>query len=168
MARDLLKVKLGTCKVTVDGVDLGHTIGGAEVSYAPEYQETKVDDYAAVAERWLTGEKLSAKVPLAQNTLENLNVAVTHSTLNGSDYLTIGSKAGKRSSENAMRVVLHPIANADNDLSADVTIFKAHVMNEITIPFKNDGEQIIEVEFGALVDEAAGDGALLGMIGDSL
>lgn len=168
MARDLLKVKLGTCKVTVDGTDLGHTIGGVEVSYVPEFQETKVDDYAGIAERWLTGEKLTAKVPLAQNTLENINVAITHSEINGTDYVTFGSKAGKRSSEKAMRVVLHPIANADNDLSDDLTIFKAHVVNEITIPYKNDSEQIIVVEFGALVDEAAGDGALLGMFGDSL
>lgn len=168
MAKDLLKVKLGTCKVTADGTDLGHTIGGVEVSYAPEYQETKVDDYAGITERWLTGEKLSAKVPLAQNTLENINVAITHSTLNGTDYVTFGSKAGKRSSENAMRIVLHPIANDDADLSDDLTIFKAHVINEITIPYKNDGEQIIAVEFGALVDETSGDGALLGMFGDSL
>lgn len=164
---NILNVKLGVCTVTFGGVDLGHTIGGVEVTYSPEYHETKVDEYAGVAERWLVGEKLSAKVPLAENTLTTIKNAITHST-DQTDHIQIGSNAGKRSSELAKLLVLHPVANAAGDHSDDVGIYKAHVSNEITIAYKNDGEQIIEAMFDGLVDEGRSDGNLLGVIGDSL
>ena len=163
---NILNVKLGVCKVYFKGVDLGHTIGGVEVSYAPEYHRTKVDEFAADAERGLVGESLKAKVPLAENTLQTIKNAIAHSTDN-TDHVTIGSKAGKRTSDKAGLLVLHPVANAAGDYSDDVGIYKAHVVNEITIPYKNDGEQIIEAEFEGLVDENRSDGNLLGMIGDS-
>lgn len=163
---NILNVKLGVCKVYFGGVDLGHTIGGVEVTYAPEYHETKVDQYAGISERWLVGEKLSAKVPLAENTLTTIKNAITHSTDN-TDHVTIGSEAGKRSSTFAKLLVLHPVANEASDYSDDVGIYKAHVNNEITVGYKNDGEQIIEAVFDGLVDENRTDGNLLGMIGDS-
>lgn len=164
---NILNVKLGVCKVYFGGVDLGHTIGGVEVTYSPEYHETKVDEFAGTAERWLVGEKLSAKVPLAENTLTTIKNAITHST-DQTDHVQIGSNAGKRSSTLAKLLVLHPVANADNDYSDDVGIYKAHVSNEITIAYKNDGEQIVEAMFDGLVDEGRSDGNLLGVIGDSL
>lgn len=164
---DILNVPLGVCDVYVGGRHVGHTIGGVEVVYSPEYHETKVDAYSGVAERWLIGESLMAKVPMAEATLTNIKEAITHATA-GSGYVSIGSKSGKRSSPAAETVRLHPIANAGDDLSDDVTIYKAHVTNEITLPFKNDGERIIEAEFSGLVDESRTDGNLLGLIGDSL
>lgn len=163
---NVLNVKLGTCKVYFGGTDLGHTIGGVEVTYTPEYHETKVDEFAGPAERWLVGEKMSAKVPLAENVLSVIKEAITHATDN-SDHITVGSKAGKRSSTYAKLLVLHPVANEASDYSDDVGIYKAHVANEITIGYKNDGEQIIEAMFEGLVDENREDGNLLGMIGDS-
>lgn len=164
---NILEVQLGTCDVYVGGRHVGHTIGGVEVHYAPEFHETKVDKFAPVAERWLVGEDLWATVPLAEATLTNIKEAITHAnTLSGG--VAIGSNAGKRSSTAAEVVRLHPIANAAGDLSDDVTIYKAHVTNEITLPYKNDGERIIEAEFHGLVDESRVDGNLLGLIGDSL
>ncbi len=165
---NILNVKLGTCKVYFKGVDMGHTIGGAEVTYSPEYQETKVDQYTGVAERWLVGEKLSAKIPLAESTLVQLRAAMTHATDAADDAITLGSYAGKRSSTLAGLLVLHPIANAANNYDDDVAIYKAHSSGEIVLPFKNDGEKIIEVTFDGLVDEGRTDGNLLGFIGDSV
>lgn len=164
----ILNVKLGTCKVYFKGVDMGHTIGGAEVTYSPEFHTTKVDQFAGDAERWLIGEKLSVKVPLAESTLVQLKAAMTHGTEDGvGSAFTLGSEAGKRSSELAGLLVLHPIANADNDYSDDVAIYKAHSSGEVVLPFKNDGERIIETTFDGLVDENREDGNLLGLIGDS-
>lgn len=164
---NILNVKLGVCKVTFGGADLGHTIGGVRVRYIPDYHETKVDEHAGISERWLVGEKLEATVPLAENTLASLKAAITHATDEGGS-VTIGKTAGQRSSSLAKQLVLHPVANEDNDHSDDVVIFKAHVQNEIEIGYRNDGEQIIEAIFGGLVDESKADGSLLGLIGDSL
>ena len=164
---NILEVNLGVCDVYVGGRHVGHTIGGVEVHYAPEFHETKVDKFAGVAERFLVGEDLFAVVPMAESTLTNIKEAITHAnTLSGG--VGIGSNAGKRSSTAAETVRLHPIANAANDKSDDVTIYKAHVTNEITLSYKNDGENIIEAEFHGMVDESRVDGNLLGLIGDSL
>lgn len=163
---NILNVKLGVCTIKFKGVDLGHTIGGVEVTYSPEYHKTKVDQYTGEVESWLVGEKLTAKVPLAESTLVQLKAAMTHGTEDG-DALTLGKYAGQRSSELAGLLVLHPVANAANDLSDDVAIFKAHSDGEVTLPFKNDGERIIETTFNGLVDESRGDGSFLGLIGDS-
>lgn len=164
---DILEVDLGVCDVYVGGRHVGHTIGGVEVVYSPEFHETKVDKFAGVAERWLIGDGLMAKVPMAEATLTNIKEAMTHAS-QGSNFVSIGSNAGKRSSPATETVRLHPIANAASNKNDDVVIYKAHATNEITLPYKNDGERIIEVEFSGLVDESRTDGNLLGMIGDSL
>lgn len=164
---DILNVPLGICDVYVGGRHIGHTIGGVEVVYSPEFHETKVDKYAGVAERWLIGENIMAKVPMAEFTMANLKDAITHSN-QGANYISVGSRAGKRSSTAAETVRLHPIENLDSDKSDDVTIYKAHASNELTIGYKNDGERILETELSGLIDESRADGNMLGLIGDSL
>lgn len=163
---DVLNVQLGVCSIVFNGADLGHTIGGVEVTYSPEYHETKVDKYTGVVERFLIGEKFGAKVPLAEFTLDVIKAAIPNSTKT-STKLTIGSNAGKRLSTSAATLVLHPVANEVSDRSDDVVIYKAAVTNEITIAHKNDGEKILEAMFEGLVDETRSDGNLLGLIGDS-
>lgn len=164
---DATKVKLGVCNVLANGTDLGHTIGGVEVVYKPEYHKTSVDNYgSSPVEDYLIGESLSAKVPLAEWSFANLKKAMPNGTQT-SGKITLGSKAGKKATDNAVTLVLHPIANADNDRSEDVVLYKAVVVSEVTIPMKNDAEKVLEVTFEAHVDESRGDGSLLGLIGDS-
>jgi hypothetical protein len=175
---DLNNVKLGTCQVfiTPQGgaeIDLGHTIGGVRVNYAPEFKKTKVDKYAGNVQAWLVGEMLSAKVPLAENTLNTLKYAIMQSVHTDianpaeTDRLTIGAQAGKKATEKAFRLRLHPIANATSNKADDVQIYKAFSAAEVEIGYTNENEQITEVTFEGLVDENRADGNLLGMIGDS-
>lgn len=164
---NVLNVTLGVCKVYLNGTHIGHTIGGVEAKYTPEYHETKVDEFTGPVERFLISEQISAKVPIAESTLANLAKAIPHATVNA-ENITIGSKVGKRSTDKALVLRLHPVINADNNYADDLTIFKATSSGEIVIPYKNDGERIIEVEFSGLVDESRADGSMLAMIGDSL
>src|SRR6266567_2402593 len=98
---DATKVQLGTCQVTYKGVDLGHTIGGVQVTYTPNYHETSVDKYgSSVVEKFLIGERLIAKCNLAEITFANLQVAISQSSLAGDDRLSFGSVAGKKASAN--------------------------------------------------------------------
>lgn len=172
MAADVLNVQLGVCTITVRAAgeavptDLGHTIGGAEVIYTPEYHETKVDKYTGIAERFLISEKFGAKVQLAESILAVIRKAITYASQTGTKA-TIGSYAGKRASDRVVEVVLHPIANADSDRSEDVVIYRAHATNEITMPFTNEGERVMEVMLEGMIDETKTDGNLLGLIGDS-
>lgn len=167
---DATKVQLGVCTVVYKGVDLGHTIGGVTVTYTPDFHDTSVDAYgSSVVEQFLVGEKLVAKLSLAEFTIANLQVAINQGTLQGDDAVSMGSKAGKRASVNAGLLVLHPINSPANDTRQyDVSIYKAVVTNELAIDHKNDGEKVLPVEFMGLIDEGRADGNMLGFIGDSI
>lgn len=165
---DIANVKLGVCNVTFNGVPLGHTKGGVVVTYEPTYHDVMVDAYGETpVDKRLLGEKLIAKVPLAEATLANLAIAIPEGTTSGSK-LTIGSSVGDALSDVAKELVLHPVENASNNLEDDVVFHKAVVTNSIELPFQNDAEKVIEVEFTALLDESKDDGNYLGFIGNSM
>ncbi len=164
---DITNVKLGVCSVSFNGVDLGHTKGGVTVTYEPTYHDMTVDYYGeTVIDKRLLGERLVAKIPLAEATLSNLQIAIPEGTLSGSK-LTIGSSVGDSLSDSAKELVLHPIANESSNLADDVVFHKAVVASSVELPYLNDGERIMEVEFVAMIDEDKNDGNYLGFIGDS-
>lgn len=165
---DILKVKVGACSVTFNGTDLGHTKGGVEVSYAPEYKDVGVDLYGNTpVEQYLIGERLTVKVPLAESTIANLKVAMPNTTFAGAANarITLGKKAGAKQSSNAAQLVLHPVGEGTR--AFDIVLHKAVVSSEVVLAHKIDEEKIVEVTFTALLDETKSDGNYLGLIGDS-
>ena len=162
---DITNVKLGVCSVTF-GSDLGHTKGGVVVTYSPEYHDITVDKYGnTVVEKVLIGEKLTAKVPLAESTLANLIIAMPTSADN-TDYITVGQDAGELMAQHAAELVLHPIANT-GDLSEDVVFYSAINTGEVVLNYTFDGERVVEVTFEALLDEDKSTGNYIGLFGDS-
>ena len=165
---DVTKVKVGVCTVTFNSLDLGHTIGGVEVSYEPVYKDVMVDAYGeTIVEKYLIGEKLTAKVGLAESTIANMRNAIPQSTFAGAanSRINIGAKAGKKATDDAAQLVLHPVGEGTR--AYDIVFYKAYVGSTIVLPHVNDGEKVIEVTFEALLDESKSDGSYLGMIGDS-
>lgn len=165
---DITNVQVGVCTVSFGGTDLGHTKGGVEVSYEPVYKDVTVDKYGeTVVEQYLIGEKLTAKVPLAEYTIANLRRAMPQSTFAGAanSRITIGAAAGKKSTDDALQLVLHPIN--DGTRRHDIVMYKAIVSSEVVLAHKVDEEKVVEVTFMALLDESRSDGNYLGLIGDS-
>lgn len=165
---DVTKVKVGVCSVTFNGVDLGHTLGGVEVSYQPTYHDVTVDKYGkTVVDKVLIGEQITAKVPLAEYTIANLKVAAPQGSFAGAANarITLGQVSGGRASSTAAQLVLHPIAEGTR--AFDVVFHKAYVANLVKLDHKIDGERIIEADFEALLDETKSAGNYLGFIGDS-
>jgi hypothetical protein len=73
MASDTRNVKLGVCQVFFDGVDLGYTQGGVEVTVQTETHEVNVDQFGKSAiSQTIIGRDVMAKVPMAETTLENM------------------------------------------------------------------------------------------------
>lgn len=165
---DITNVQLGPCQVTFNGVDLGHTKGGVEVTYEPEHQDISVDAYGnTVVQKVLKGEKLMAKMKLAEYTIANLRVAMPQTEFAGAanKRITIGHKAGQLATADAAQLVLHP--QAEGTRRHDVVLYKAYAASVVVLPHNNDEEKLIEVEFHALLDESKSDGNYLGLIGDS-
>lgn len=169
---NIKNVHIGVQKIKYGGEDLGHTSGGCEFAYEPEYTDIVVDLYGnTVVDKALTGEIVRVTVPLAETTLENLKKVIPTATLvedtdTGKKKLTIGSTAGKKLSESAQELVLHPAWLPEDDKSLDITLHKAVVASEVALPFRKDEQTIYEVEFLALIDETKEEGNFLAQIGE--
>ncbi len=165
---DITNVQVGVCTVTFNSIDLGHTQGGVEVSYEPVYHDVAVDKYGeTVVEKYLIGEKLTAKVPLAEYTIANLRNSMPQATFAGAANarITLGTTAGVKAKAVAYQLVLHP--QIEGTRRHDIVFHKAYVSSSIVLNHKNDEEKIIEVTFEALLDETKSAGNYLGLIGDS-
>ena len=169
---DLTAIQIGRQNITFDGTDLGHTDGGCEFSYEPEYTDIMVDAFGkTVADKVLVGEAVKVKVPMVETTLDKVKIAMptgifVEDTANSTQKLTIGSAPGKKLSDYAGELILHP-ANLDvSDVSKDITLHKAVVTSEVVLPFKIDEKTVYEVEFLALIDDTKEDGNYLATIGD--
>ncbi len=153
MAANIQNVKIGACTVTFGGTDLGHTKGGVEITIETEKAEITVDETGSTVRDFsLLGEKLTAKVRLAETQVANLINAFPMGELEDTNTrLKIGKTAGQRFATEAKELKLRPIGNVDD--SEDVVLYKAVSLGELTIGYTNDEERIIEVEFQALWDE---------------
>lgn len=70
---DTKNVKLGVCQIYFDGIDLGYTQGGVEVSVTTETHKVYVDQFGkTVVDEVILSRNVEAKVPLAETTIENL------------------------------------------------------------------------------------------------
>lgn len=168
MAVDATKVKVGVCSVTYNGTELGHTVGGVEVTYEATYHDVVVDKYGeTVVEKKLVAEKFMAKVPLAEYTIANLKAAMPQGQYAGAANarIQLGSQSGRSAKDNSAQLVLHPVNEGTR--AFDVVMHKAYVGSTITLNHKIDETKVIEVEFEALLDESKSDNNYLGFIGDS-
>lgn len=75
-------VKLGVCIVFYDGEDLGYTQGGVQVSVKTDTHKVNVDQFGKTTiNEYIMSRDVSAKVPLAETTLENLVAIMPGATL---------------------------------------------------------------------------------------
>lgn len=171
MAADISKVEIaGPCKITFDGVDMGHTLDGVELTAERDFKRVITDksgdtpiDYV------LTGNRLKIKFKLAQTEWDQWNMAIPEtssydgaSTRDRSDF---GADAGASLRAEAKQLIIHPMKNVATDLSDDVTIYKAVSTDSVVIPLKIDEQRVLEITMEALYVEDYGTGRRLGHYG---
>ena len=145
MAVDVTKIHLGRCSVEYNNVDLGATLGGCELHYIPEFHLTKVDNYTGYVKQTLVSERVTAVVRLAESSIANLKVAMPAGSTSGGATPTQIDVGGGSATDQLL--VLTP-----SDSSYVITIHKALVVSEVTLPFTVNGERMVEVTFEALTD----------------
>ena len=166
---DNLYVAAGS-RITLGGVDLGHTVDGAEIQIERSFVEVKTDIYGDTPVDYvLQGQKATVKLKLAEITPGTLSYVVPESDYDvgvSDDHLHFGTKAGYSLRGDALELVITP--NGKNtDGQRTITFFKAVSTDNATFAYKIDEQSVYEVTFTALVDEsrAATDGRLLGRVG---
>jgi hypothetical protein len=165
---DLTKIQLGVCNVTFNGVDLGATKGGVELSYKGNWHYVTADQTGTTKlKKYLIGEEASAKTNLLEKTADNLVAACAGAAQKIIDGAKTKVIFGRSPGFQALSYVLtlHPIASGAS-VADDVTIYKASGTAEISQGFKLDDETVIPVTFEALADPTRTDGDYLMAIGD--
>jgi hypothetical protein len=156
--------------VTLGGVDLGHTVDGAEIEIERELTEVKTDLYGNTPVDYvLAGQKATVKLKLAEITPGVLSYVVPEADYDvgaADDHLHFGTKAGYSLRDDALQLVITP-QGKNTDGQRTITFFKAVSTENATVSYKIDEQSVYEVTFTALVDEsrAATDGRLLGRVG---
>ena len=73
MASSTENIKLGVCRAYFDGIDLGLTKGGVEVSVSTETYKVEVDQFGKTpVSELIMGRNVMARVPMAETTLDNM------------------------------------------------------------------------------------------------
>lgn len=171
MASDISKVEIvGPCKITFNGVDMGHTLDGVELTAERDFKRVITDkagdtpiDYV------LTGNRLKLKFKLAQTEWDQWNMAIPEtSSYDGAgikDRNDFGADAGASLRGEGFQLVIHPLKNVATDLSDDVTIYKAVSTDNVPLPMKIDAQRVLEITMEALYVEDYGTGRRLGHYG---
>lgn len=169
-----LKVAAGSL-VTLGGVDLGHTVDGAEIEIEREFTEVKADIYGNTPIDYvLTGQKATVKLKLAEihpGTLAYVMPEADYDVGTADDQIHFGTKSGYSLRNDALELVITPQgggnAGPGGDGNLTFTFFKAVSTDGMKLAYKIDEQSVFETTFTALVDEsrAATDGRLLGRMG---
>ena len=161
MASDTKNVKLGVCRVSYNGVDLGYTKGGVEVSVKTETHKVLIDQFGKTPiNEYVMGREVTVKCPLAETTLDNLVKIMPGATLvtDAVDPLkkvvNVNTGIGINLRDIAQTLVLHPINKADTDKSDDFTVFKAATAGQLQFSYQLENERIFSCEFNGYPDDA--------------
>ncbi len=161
MASTAENIKMGTCKITLDGVDLGLTIGGVEAEVTTTTHETKVDQFGDTpATERIMGRSIVVRVPLAETTLENMaaimpgSLMITDGTDPDKKKVEVRSGVGIDLLSTAKELILHPIEKPDADTSEDLVIPLANTAGGLQFAYKYDAERIYQCEFKGYPDSS--------------
>ena len=169
---DSVKVGVCDCYWTPQGsgteVFLGLTKGGVDFAYTPEWYDIQVDRYGKTqADAALTGESVSAKVPLAETDLKKIQMfAHTSIAYGGGRRIAFGRFPGFRLGQKAGTLRLHPIAMGTSR-AEDIIIYKAVNKGNLELNYKIDAERMLNCEFIGMICRYRADGNMLFEIGDS-
>lgn len=163
-------VKIGACKATYKGTDLGLTKGGVEVTITTNKHEVMVDQFGTtVLNSVITGRAMTVKVPLAETDFNKMLAVMPGAAVvsvvgpPAKKKLTIPHGAGISLADIAGKLTLHPTANAAGDVSDDVVFPLAAPGGDMSFTFSVDNERVYAVEFTIFPDETTG---LMGIFGD--
>jgi hypothetical protein len=146
-------VKIGVCKITFGGTDLGYTKGGVEVEVATETHQVTVDQFGNTPiSEYIMGRTIKVTAPLAETTVENMAMIMPGTTV-ATGVATVTTGVGTDLRGIAQELVLHPISLPEIDLSEDLVIPLAATAGAMTFAYKLDDERVFNVEFNGYPDE---------------
>lgn len=149
-------VKIGVCKITYGGVDLGYTKGGVEVEVTTDTHKVTVDQFGNTPiKEYIMGRQIVVRAPLAETTIENLQLTMPGTTVSGTDtkQADVSVGTGVDLLDVAEELRLHPVGLEEDDESEDLVIPRAATAGAMRFAYKLDEERVFNVEFTGYPDE---------------
>lgn len=166
---NIQNVTIGAATITWGGNTLGHTLGGAKLTFDRKFTELEVDKYGKTpVEMALNGQDLQIEVTLAEPIVDYIASSIPEGTLltgGVGKKMGLGVDAGATLRQYAKQLILHPVALPNTNVSQDVVIYQAVSVDKLEMDYVVDKQRVYKVMFRALVDENRGNGFRLGQIG---
>ncbi len=119
-------VEMSGAQVTFNGVDLGFTEGGVTISYGQTFTIFQPDQSTMAVKSFLTGETVTAVVPLAEYSIPPFNAALPTGTLETDSgdptKQVIYLGGGCVEDSDLALLVLHPVHGGSLTLEADLDL----------------------------------------------
>jgi len=149
-------IELGACRVSMDGTDVGSTLGPVRVSVHTIWRDRRSDRYGAtVVDRIAIGAEVRVTLRLAEKTLANLQRALPQAA-DRTAYLSLGRSPGFKAGSVAASLRLHP--EERSDAGRDALLHKAVASGAVELAYAPGVGRTFEVEFVALMDPDKDDG----------
>lgn len=154
MAQDSTKTRLGACTVSVDGVDLGYTMGEVTVEVTEGQVEAHPSQTPAPSEKFTSITSVVVKGQFAQVLDQGvlLEQLLPGASVAG-DVVSIGRIPGYRASQNAVQLVLHP-EDQGAVLTTDLTVYRALANGSVSFAYTREGVTVYDFEFHGLDDDS--------------
>lgn len=156
----------GPAQFQLTDTEIGHTSGGISATISPQNRMRSVDEFGNSEVAVIhTGDQVRMTVPFSEwaaATLAEVYNPGNDQTAAGSGaaYLGIGRSAGYIYTAQDAKIIPRLAANTAKRLQ----FYRATPIGELSIPFNNEADKILETEFACLTDEDQTDGELIGKL----
>jgi len=150
------KMDFGPCAVTFEEQYLGRTEGETTFSYSVETFALETEEDGQVDEV-VVADVLTITVPMLYTDAETLATVIPWAKLvedeDGEKKLVVGKAVGKRLSDFAGTLRIHPLNKPDDDKSRDLTVHKCYPKpGPINFAYSRQGRRVANVQFVAMPD----------------
>lgn len=164
------KIDVGPATTTFGESYLGRTKGDTQFNYGVETFKVETEEDGIIDEI-VIDDALTVTVPIEYTDPDTMVIAIPWAkVITGSGEakkLVVGKAIGKRLSDYADKLVIHPIAQGENDKSKDINIFRCYPKpGPIQFTYSRQGTRIANLQFVAMRDPSKPEGEDYFSIGD--
>ena len=156
---------LSEAPYTTDYTNVGYTMNGLELSFAPDFGEVQVDQLLDVAKLYKQGMQVNLNTAFAEATLENLLIALAYNNdkLSGNKSQSAGRTLDLSSGslgECPVERGIIAVGAGTGDCAVGETVeriyaaYRALSIENVTVSAKRDEASMFEVSFRLLPDDS--------------
>jgi len=154
---------IGAASVSVNGSDVGYTMGGTTVRYEPEVRDIMADQALGVVRKSRTSERMYVTTTILEITLAQLRLAfmIPSAQLSGSTYLTLGYSDACWVEESELILT----GKSPGCGTRTFTFAKVTTLNSKEYNMTREEETAFEVEFECLKNPSGNFGTVVDVAG---